>query len=51
MTQLTLIELNPIEYSQGLHYYPFAVNLGRCTESYNTLNYLIEYVFKRFKLA
>ena len=28
------------EYSQGLHYYPFVVNLDRCVASCSTLNYL-----------
>ena len=40
MTQFTLINLNPHEYSQELHYYPFVVNLDRCVESCNTLNEL-----------
>ena len=26
------------EYNQGLSYYPFAVNLNRCVESFNNLN-------------
>ena len=26
------------EYTQGLGYYPAAVNLNRCTGSFNTLN-------------
>ena len=34
----TLINLHPIEYSQEFHYYPFAVKLGRCFGSCNTLN-------------
>ena len=38
MIQPTLINLHPNEYSQKLHYYPFAVNLDRCTGSCNTLN-------------
>ena len=29
MAQSTLVDLYPNEYSQGLHYYPFAVNLDR----------------------
>ena len=29
-TQPTLINLHPNEYSQGLHYYPFSVNLDNC---------------------
>ena len=37
-TQPTLINLHPNQYTQGLHYYPFAVNLDRCVGSYNTLN-------------
>ena len=37
-TQPTLISLHPNEYSQELHYYPFAINLGRCAGSCNTLN-------------
>ena len=28
MIESTLINLNPNEYSQELHYYPFAVKLG-----------------------
>ena len=38
MTQLTLINLYPNEYNQGLRYYLFAVSLDRCVGSYNTLN-------------
>ena len=34
---LTLINLQPSEYTQGFCYYPLAVNLDRCTGSY-TLN-------------
>ena len=37
MTQATLINLHHNEYSQALHYYPFAVNLDRRAESCNTL--------------
>ena len=33
MTQPTLINLHPNEYSQGFHYYPFAVKLDRCIGS------------------
>ena len=38
----TLINLHRNEYSQELLYYPFAVNLGRCTGSCNTLDDLIK---------
>ena len=38
MTQSSLINLHPNEYSQEFHYYPFAVNLDRCVGSCNTLN-------------
>ena len=38
MTQPTLINLNPNEYSQELLYYSFEVNLDRCIGSCNTLN-------------
>ena len=38
MIQPTTINLHPIEYIQGLGYYPFAVNLDRCVGSCNTLN-------------
>ena len=38
MTQPTLINLHPNEYSQGLCYYPLAVNLDRCVGSCDTLN-------------
>ena len=36
--QPTIINLHLIEYTQGLHYYPFPVNLDRCVGSCNTLN-------------
>ena len=36
--QPTVINLNPNEYSQELHYYPFEVKLDRCLGSNNTLN-------------
>ena len=38
MIQITLINFYPNEYIQGLHSYPFAVNLDRCVGSCNTLN-------------
>ena len=38
MIQPTPINLHPNEYSQRLRYCPFAVNLDRSIESYNTLN-------------
>ena len=38
MIQPSLINLHPNDYSQGLLYYPFAVNLERCIGSCNTLN-------------
>ena len=38
MTQLTITNLYPNEYTQVLHYYPFAVNLDICVGSCNTLN-------------
>ena len=40
MTQPILINLHPNEYSQELHYYPFAINLDRCAGSCNTLGEL-----------
>ena len=36
--QPTLINLHPNEYSQELHFSPFAVNLDKCVGSCNTLN-------------
>ena len=38
MTQPTLINLYPNEYSQEFHYYPFAVKLDRCVGCCNTPN-------------
>ena len=38
MTQSILINLDPNEYSEELHYYPFAVKLDRCIGNCNTLN-------------
>ena len=40
MTQPSIINLHPNEYSQEFHYYPFAVKLDRCVRSCNTLNNL-----------
>ena len=40
MTQPTIANLHPNEYSQEFHYYPFEVKLDRCVGSCNTLNYL-----------
>ena len=42
--QPSLINLRPNEYSQELHYYPFAVKLDRCVGSCNTLNDLSDKV-------
>ena len=36
--QPTLVNLHPIEYSEELHYYPFAVKVGRCVGSCSILN-------------
>ena len=38
MTQRTLINLHPNEYSQEFHYHPFAVKLDRCVGNCNTLD-------------
>ena len=38
--QPTLINLDPNEYSQEFHYYPFSVKLDRCVGSCNTINNL-----------
>ena len=37
MTQPTLINLHPNEYSQEFPYYPFSVKLDRCAGSSNTI--------------
>ena len=37
ITQPTLINLHPTEYSQEFHYYPFSVKLDKCVGSCNTL--------------
>ena len=37
MTQPTLFNLRPNEYSQEFHYYPFAVKVGRYVRNCNTL--------------
>ena len=39
-TETTLINLRSNEYSQELHYYPFAVKLDQCVGSCKTLNNL-----------
>ena len=38
MIRCTIIDLNRVEYNQGLSYYPFMVRLDRCNGSCNTLN-------------
>ena len=38
ITRPTLINLHPNEVIQGLHYYPFTVDLDRCIRSCNTLD-------------
>ena len=38
LTQATLINFYPNEYSQEFHYYSFAVKLDGCVGSCNTLN-------------
>ena len=45
LTQPTLINLHPSEYSQEFHYYPFEVKLDRCIGSCNSLNDLTNKVF------
>ena len=49
LTQRTLISLHRNEYSQGLCYYPFVINLDRCVESFNIFNNLFNRVFVRNK--
>ena len=44
MTLPILNNLHSKEYSQGLCYYSFAVNLGRCVRGCNTLNDLSDRV-------
>ena len=45
MSQPSLINLYPNEYSQEFHYYLFAVKLDRCVGSCNTINDLSNKVF------
>ena len=45
IVQVSLINLHPNEYNQGLCYYPFAVNLDRCVGSCNTFNNLSNRVY------
>ena len=44
-TQPIIINLHPNEYTQGLLYYPFAINLDRCIGSCNTFNDLSNKIF------
>ena len=45
MIQPALINLHPNEYTQGLRYYPFAVNLDRCMGiAILLMIFLIEYL-------
>ena len=45
ITQPTLVNLHPNEYSQECHYYPFTVELDRFIGSSNTLNDLSNKVY------
>ena len=45
MIQPTLDNLNPNEYSQEFHYYPFSVKLDRCVGSCNTFNDLSNKIY------
>ena len=47
--QPTLINLHPTEYSQEIHYYPYAVKLEKCVGNCNTLNDLSNRVCIRNK--
>ena len=40
ISQPTIINYHPNEYTHWLHYYPFPVNLDRCVDSCNTLKEL-----------
>ena len=44
MPQPTAINLLPYKYIHGLGYYPFEVNLNRCSGSCNTLTDLLSRV-------
>ena len=46
MTQATLINLHPNQYTQGLRYYPLAVNLDVQEVVTLLIIYLTEYVFQ-----
>ena len=46
LTVITVIDLNPNEYDQRLHYYPFMVNLDICNGRYSSLDHSsVKYVF------
>ena len=45
-SQLTLINLHPVEYSQELHYYAFEVKLDVLEVVILLMTYLINYVFQ-----
>ena len=47
INQPSLNNLYPNEYTQGLSYYPFSVNLDSCVGNCNNLNnYLIRYMLQ-----
>ena len=50
MTQPTLINLHPNEYSQEFPYYPFLVKLDRCAGSCNTINDLSNKAYVPYKI-
>ena len=45
MIRPTLIDLNPDENNQGLHYYPFLFKVDRCNGSCNTLDDLSSKIY------
>ena len=46
ITEPTLINLHPNEYSQEFHYYPFAVKWDVMEVLILLMNYLIKYLFQ-----
>ena len=46
MTQPTLIDLYPNEYTQKSHYYPFVVKLDVLEALITFMTYVIKYVFQ-----
>ena len=51
MVQLTLVNLHPNKYNEGLRYFLFDINLDRCMESCNSLKVCVPNKIEHLNLS